>query len=88
MSHTETYVDSREDMEHSGKGQGTWMLDEMSSIVDHTRPDNDYEAPPYPFEEPSVYDTPYSTTAFAEDICVVQDGHEEPVYANIQRCIK
>ena len=75
-------------MEHSVNGQDTWMLAEMSSTFDDTRPDNDYEAPPYPFEAPSVYDTPYSisTTAFAEDICVVQD--KEPVNANIQRCIK
>ena len=77
-------------MEHSVNGQGTWMLDEMSSTFDDTRPGNDYEAPPYPFEAPSVYDTPYAitTTAFAEDIYVVQDDHDEPVYANIQRSIR
>ena len=89
MSHSETCVDGRGDMEHSVDGQGTCMLDEVSSIVDDTTPDNDYEAPtPYPFEAPSVYDTPYSisTTAFAEDICVVKD--KEPVDANIQRSIK
>ena len=77
MAHTETIVDGRKEMEHSVNGQGMCMLDELSSTVDHTRPGNDYEMP-------SPYETPFplTTTAFAEDICIVQD--EEPVYANIQ----
>ena len=62
------------EMECSGNGWGTWILDEMSSTADHTRPGNDYEMP-------SHYETPFplTTTAFAEDICVVQD--EKPLYA-------
>ena len=79
MACTEATTDGRGGMhvENSGTGQGTWMLDEMSSTIDHARPANDYEAP-------TPYETPFSitTTAFAEDFCVVQD--EEPVYANIQ----
>lgn len=71
MANTATIAADRGDMEHSGNCQGTWMLDVMSGTIDHTGPGNDYEAP-----------FPITTTAFAEDICVVQD--EEPVYANIQ----
>ena len=77
MARTETVADGRGELEPSGNGQGMWMLDEMSNTVDQTRPGNDY-AVPSPYEEPF----PLTTTAFAEDICVVQD--DEPVYANIQ----
>ena len=70
MARAEAFEDSRGEMEHSVNGQGTWTLHKM-------RPGNDYESPS-PYEAPF----PLTTTAFAEDICVVQD--EEPVYANIQ----
>ena len=68
-------------------GQGTLMLDEMSSTAGHTRPGNDYQVPssyevPSPYEVPSAYEAPCPVASFADDIYVVQEV-EEPVYANI-----
>ena len=62
-------------------GQGTLMLDEMSSTPGHTRPGNDYQVPSS-YEVPSAYEVPCPVASFADDIYVVQDV-EEPVYANI-----